>query len=152
MRRPVYLVAALLAALALGLLAAACGDDNGSQEDGSGQTAAPTQSAPSPAASPTTAPPTATQPAGGGGGGGAAAVTIQGFQFQPATITVSVGTTVTWTNRDGAPHTVTADQGSAFNSGSLSSGGTFQHTFSQAGRFSYHCDLHPSMTGTVVVQ
>jgi plastocyanin len=62
-----------------------------------------------------------------------------------------MGTTVTWTNDDGVNHTVTSDQG-AFDSGPLATGQTFSQTFNQAGTFTYHCTIHPSMQGTVVVQ
>jgi plastocyanin len=79
------------------------------------------------------------------------AVSIANFSFQPATITVPVGTTVTWTNNDSANHTVTADDGS-FQSESLGSGATFSQTFATAGTFAYHCAIHSSMKGTVVVK
>jgi plastocyanin len=80
-------------------------------------------------------------------------VTIQNFSFNPQVITVKVGTTITWTDKDGAQHTVTSDSGpTSFNSGPLTpSGGTFKFTFSQAGTYSYHCMIHPSMTATVIV-
>jgi plastocyanin len=79
-------------------------------------------------------------------------VSIQNFSFQPQSVTINVGETVTWTMRDmNTQHTVTADD-SSFNSGNLSTNQTFAHTFGQAGSFSYHCNIHPSMTGTVVVQ
>jgi plastocyanin len=73
------------------------------------------------------------------------------FAFSPATLTVKVGTKVTWTNKDQVTHTVTADQG-AFNSGLLPSGNSFSFTFTTAGTFSYHCNIHHSMTATIVVQ
>src|SRR5260370_18080160 len=78
------------------------------------------------------------------------------FGFSPATITIKVGTTVTWTNNTGTPHTVTSDDGTSFDSGintPLSpSGGTFSHTFTKAGTFSYHCQIHPFMVATVILQ
>ena len=79
------------------------------------------------------------------------AVTIQGFAFSPATLTVAVGTTVTWTNQDSAEHTVTADDGS-WGSGNIALGETFSQTFSKAGTYAYHCAIHPNMKGTIVVQ
>ena len=79
------------------------------------------------------------------------AASIANFSFQPATITIPVGTTVVWTNQDSAGHTVTADDGS-FKSDRLGSGVTFSHTFATAGSFAYHCAIHPSMKGTVTVQ
>jgi plastocyanin len=79
------------------------------------------------------------------------AVSIASFSFQPAAITVPVGTTVTWTNSDSAGHTVTADDGS-FKSDTLGTGATFSQTFASPGTFAYHCAIHSSMTGTVTVQ
>lgn len=75
---------------------------------------------------------------------------IANFAFSPATLTVKVGTTVTWTNTDTAAHTVTADDGS-FNSSRLATGATFQQAFATAGTFTYHCAIHSSMKGTVTV-
>lgn len=78
-------------------------------------------------------------------------VTIANFAFAPKSITVAPGQRVTWTNKDGATHTVTEDKG-AWDSKNLPSGATFQHTFDQAGTFTYHCAIHSSMVGTVVVK
>src|SRR5690242_3478262 len=78
-------------------------------------------------------------------------VTIDGFAFEPASLTVTAGTTVTWTNRDEEPHTVAASDGS-FHSGTLAgNNNTFSHTFSAPGSFTYHCAIHPYMAGTVEV-
>ena len=77
-------------------------------------------------------------------------VSIDNFAFAPATLTVKVGTTVTWTNRDEEPHTVAASDGS-FHSPGMGTGATFSHTFSTAGKFDYVCSIHPMMQGTVVV-
>lgn len=77
-------------------------------------------------------------------------VTIDGFAFQPASLTVTAGTTVTWTNRDEEPHTVAASDGS-FHSPGMGTGATFTHTFAAAGTFDYVCSIHPMMRGTVVV-
>ncbi len=81
-------------------------------------------------------------------------VNIQGFAFNPSSITVSAGTTITWTNKDSTTHTVTSTGGPAsFDSGNLTQGQTFQYTFTQTGTYTYRCDRHPTtMTGTVVVQ
>ena len=72
-------------------------------------------------------------------------------------LTVTVGTTVTWTNQDGARHTTTSGQNGQFddagwNSPTLSRGESFSHTFDQVGTFAYTCKIHPSMNGTVTVQ
>lgn|SRR6266496_2202481 len=77
-------------------------------------------------------------------------VTIMNFAFSPLTLTVKTGTKVTWTNKDTVTHTVTADQG-AFNSGLLPSGNSFSFTFTQAGTYSYHSNIHHSMMATTVV-
>ncbi|HVE67367.1 MAG TPA: cupredoxin family copper-binding protein [Solirubrobacteraceae bacterium] len=78
-------------------------------------------------------------------------VSIEDFAFAPRTITIDVGDTVTWTNRDSAGHTATADDGS-FDTGVLNRGQSGAHTFDEAGTFAYHCDPHPNMQGTVVVR
>lgn len=78
-------------------------------------------------------------------------VQISGFAFNPGTLTVKVGDTVTWTNMDSATHTVVADDGS-FQSGQLATGSTFQFTFTKAGTFTYKCGIHASMLGTIIVQ
>ncbi len=80
-----------------------------------------------------------------------AQVTIENFTFKPATITVSVGTTVTWTNRDDMPHTVVAEDRS-FRSNALDTDETFSHTFNSAGTFVYFCSIHTSMVGKVIVE
>lgn len=84
-------------------------------------------------------------------GPGANQVWIQGMAFTPADITVTVGTTVTWTNKDNAAHDVTSNA-SAFGSGSLSKGGSYSFTFNTAGTYPYICSIHPSMVGTVTVK
>ncbi len=79
-----------------------------------------------------------------------AKVSIANFAFDPATLTITTGTTVTWTNNDTASHTVAGDDGS-WGSKSLAKGDTFSFTFTQAGTFSYHCGVHPSMKATITV-
>ena len=76
-------------------------------------------------------------------------VTIAGFAYSPDPVTINVGDTVTWTNNDGVAHTAT---GSGFNTGTISTGASKSVTFNSAGTFAYHCTIHPSMTGTVVVR
>jgi plastocyanin len=99
--------------------------------------------------------PTAATPGPGGAssnpGSAQNAVTISGFAFSPATITVPVGTKVTWTNQDSATHTVTADDGKTFDSGGVATGATFSFTFTTAGTFAYHCAIHSSMKANVIV-
>jgi LPXTG-motif cell wall-anchored protein len=77
-------------------------------------------------------------------------VSIADFSFSPASITVGVGETVTWSNNGPSDHTVTAEDGS-FDSGTMADGDSFAHTFSQAGTFAYVCAIHDEMKGTVVV-
>src|SRR5512142_853345 len=77
------------------------------------------------------------------------AVSIQNFAFMPASLTVALGDSVTWTNKDAASHTVPFNSGGR--SGTLGTGATFTFTFMSAGTFSYHCAIHPSMTATVTV-
>jgi len=81
---------------------------------------------------------------------GGAAVSIVDFAFQPGSVEVPVGGSVTWTNNGSATHTVTSDSG-AFDSGQLAPGASFSQTFDTAGTFTYHCSIHPQMTGTVIV-
>ena len=76
-------------------------------------------------------------------------VSISGFAFDPGTLTVAVGTTVTWTNKDAAAHTVVF---TGFQSGSLATGDTYTHKFDTAGTFAYACGVHPSMKGTIKVE
>jgi plastocyanin len=78
------------------------------------------------------------------------AVSIENFAFAPATLTVRVGSTVTWTNHDEEPHTIAASDGS-FHSPGMGSQATYSHTFPTAGKFDYICSIHPYMHGTVVV-
>ena len=78
-------------------------------------------------------------------------VKIDNFSFGPVTLTVPVGTTVTWTNRDDIPHTVVSTEG-AFKSKVLDTDEKFSFTFSKAGSYPYFCSIHPKMTGRVVVQ
>jgi plastocyanin len=80
------------------------------------------------------------------------AVAISGFSFSPASITVTVGDTITWTNSDAQAHTATADDASWDTDAIAGSGGTGSATFATVGTFPYHCKIHPTMTGTVTVQ
>ncbi len=80
---------------------------------------------------------------------GATRITVVDDEFQPATITVTAGTTVTWASQGRAPHTITAKDGSF--DATIARGSTFTHVFHRPGTYPYRCDFHPSMTGTVVV-
>jgi plastocyanin len=82
----------------------------------------------------------------------AAAVRIDNFSYQPKTLTIAVGTTVTWTNADDIPHTVTSrDDPPAFDSGAIDTDEKFSFTFKTAGTYSYYCKVHPHMRGQIVV-
>jgi plastocyanin len=77
-------------------------------------------------------------------------VAIIDFGFEPAESVVAAGTTVVWSVTQESPHTITADDGS-FDSDIVDVGGRYQHTFSDAGTFAYHCRLHPQMQAIIVV-
>ena len=93
---------------------------------------------------------------GGSGGPGTNEVWIQNMAFLPSTITITGGTTITWTNKDPMAHTVTSDKG-LFDSGPISSagaysgGGTWSNIFNNPGIYPYHCSIHTTMTATVIV-
>jgi plastocyanin len=99
------------------------------------------------AASATYATPSGTSQSSGGGGK-TVDVSIQGFAFNPASVQISTGDTVRWTNMDSADHTVT---GSAFKSGIIPKGQNFEFQFTKPGVYNYVCSIHPSMRGTVTV-
>ena len=75
-------------------------------------------------------------------------VKIADFAFSPATVTVTAGMEITWINEDSTVHTVT---GTDFDSGEIKPVQSYKHTFSSAGTYDYHCSIHPSMKGQVVV-
>ena len=78
--------------------------------------------------------------------------------YNPSPLTISRGTTVTWTNNDSAPHTVTegtaadTSSGHKFDSGIFGPGQTFKQTFDQVGVINYYCSIHPFMSGEVIVK
>jgi LPXTG-motif cell wall-anchored protein len=78
-------------------------------------------------------------------------VTISDFQFAPASVTVNVGDTVTWTNNGPTPHSATSS-GGVWDTGIMDAGQSGSHTFTEAGTFAYICTPHPNMHGTIVVQ
>lgn len=84
--------------------------------------------------------------------GASNAVEISNFAFSPASLTINAGDTVTWTNLDSTAHTITSDTGTELASEHISSGGTFSHTFASAGTYDYHCSIHLSMKGKIIVQ
>jgi plastocyanin len=80
----------------------------------------------------------------------AVTVAIQNFAFVPDTVTIKAGSSVTWTNKDTAPHTATS-LNSVFDSGTLSTNSTFNFVFPTAGTYSYHCLVHSMMKTAVVI-
>ena len=126
--------------IVLVLVLAACGDDDDDTDTAAGSDTTET-----------TAPPaddgadeSADDDAGGSG------ITIAGFRFE-APDSVAAGATVDVSNTDSAPHTVTADDGE-FDSGQIDGNGTGSFTApSEPGTYAYHCEVHPNMTGELVV-
>jgi len=78
-------------------------------------------------------------------------VSIKDVKFTPKELKVKKGDTVVWTNSDERDHTVTADDNS-FNSGNLNDGDTFKQKFDKVGKYKYHCEYHPRMKATIVVE
>ena len=72
--------------------------------------------------------------------------------YVPNPVTVSAGTTITWTNADSIPHTATSDTPGVFDSRSIAPGGMFSTTLQSRGTVTYNCTFHPGMVGTIVVQ
>lgn len=128
----------ILALLPLALVLAACGNGEGADT-----TTTVSEETTTTTAAPSTTTTMAEAPT-------ETSVSIANFSFDPGQITVEAGTKVTWTNDDSVPHTVTADDGS-FESGTLQPGASYSHTFESAATVAFHCDIHPSMTGTVEV-
>lgn len=94
---------------------------------------------------------TASAPAPASPPGSGSAITIKDFKFSPATLTVRPGARITVTNDDSAPHTVTADDGHSFDTGTLQQGSSKTITAPSTGRFAFHCTVHPFMKGQLVV-
>jgi plastocyanin len=133
-----------IAATAIAALVAIAGCSSGS----SATPNAPA-SAPAPSTAPSTAP-SAASAAASAPAAGAAAVAIKDIAFNPQAIQAKVGETITWTNQDNIAHTVTLDDKSV-DRGNVAPSTTFSHAFTQAGTFTYHCEIHKQMTGTITV-
>jgi plastocyanin len=78
-------------------------------------------------------------------------VMARDFMFAPTALTVTAGSTVTWTNKDDEPHTVVSDNG-LFRSGAMDTNESFSFRFDKAGTYHYACSIHPRMVGTIIVQ
>ena len=87
---------------------------------------------------------------GGAASAADAVVKIDNFTFEPQTLTIPVGTTVTWQNDDDIPHLV-AEKNGKFRSKALDTGDKFSQQFTAAGTVEYYCAIHPHMTGKIVV-
>jgi plastocyanin len=137
------LLAAALVALSLGL--AACGS-SGSDSTSGAETAPPAgeESTTEEIES------TESEPAPSGEASKSEKVDIVEFTYQPDPVVVQVGGKVIWQNQDAAPHTATADDGS-FDTGTIEKGKIGSETFKEAGAFTYFCEIHPTMHGTVEV-
>jgi plastocyanin len=129
LRRILPTAAACLALLPAGALIAGCGSDD--DDSGGGGAAASTPAD------------TAT--------GGGVAVKIKDIKFDPKTVTVKVGQTITWTNEDAVAHNVTAEEGADFKSDNLNKGDTFEFTPEAAGTIAYVCTIHPGQDGSITV-
>lgn len=140
-------IALVLAPLVALVLLAACGSSGGS---GSG---APNSSAGGSSTTMGADGSTTTASSGGGGAvkSGDVAIVLKGFKFNPSEVTVKVGSKVTWTNDDSATHTATGDE-RQFDTKSIKPGAKAPFTFTKPGTYSYHCNIHPTMTATITVQ
>lgn len=139
------LLALVLVALGLAFLAGCGGDDNGDSGNGAG--GAP---ATSPEAGGNAPEPGGNAPAPSGDAVRAEKVEIVEFAYDPDPVTIEAGGKVIWINRDSAPHTATADDGS-FDTETLEEGKLKSESFKEPGTYSYFCEIHPTMQGTVEV-
>ena len=140
---------ALTATMLLALGLAACRSDSPATTAKAGSDATTTST--TAMAHETTASDGKTTTTSGGAAVSGMTISIKDFAFHPASLKVSVGDTVTVTNDDGTTHTWAADDMSIWDSGDLAPGKTFKRTFDKAGTFAYHCHIHQTMKGTVVV-
>jgi plastocyanin len=132
------LIALLLACVAVAVVAAGCG--GGDDNDSSGGSDNNAEQTPAPKAEDT-----------GDGNAGGPQVLMKDIKFNPDTLKVKAGETVTWTNDDSVGHDVTADGFNSGGAGNIEPGKTFTHKFAKAGTYKYVCSVHPGMKGTVKV-
>ena len=138
--KPLFIAA--LVALSLGL--AACGGG------GSDSTSSEAETTPPASEETTETESTESEPAPSGEASKSEKVDIVEFTYQPDPVVVQAGGKVIWQNQDTAPHTATADDGS-FDTGTIEKGKIGSETFKEAGTFTYFCEIHPTMHGTVEV-
>lgn len=143
--KPLFLAA--LVALSLGLVA--CGD-SGSDSTSSGAETAPPASEETTEATGEAEAETDSEPAPSGEAAKSEKVEIVEFTYQPDPVVVQIGGKVTWQNQDTAPHTATADDGN-WDTGTIEKGKLGSATFKEPGSFTYFCEIHPTMHGTVEV-
>ena len=132
-------------ALAMILLLSACGGTTSTNSNNSGNA---------------TAPAATNTPTSSGSASGSVVMIMNdssgSFAFSPTTLTIKVGTMVTWKNVTSVAHTVTSDDGKSFDSGSnnpiAAQSGTYNFTFTKPGTYAYHCSFHPFMKATIIVQ
>lgn len=136
------LFAAALVALSLGLVA--CGDS------GSDSTSTGAETTPPASEETTETESTESEPAPSGEASKSEKVDIVEFTYQPDPVVVQAGGKVIWQNQDAAPHTATADDDS-WDTGTIEKGKIGSETFKEPGTFSYYCEIHPTMKGTVEV-
>ncbi|MGN6664514.1 MAG: cupredoxin domain-containing protein [Solirubrobacterales bacterium] len=143
------LLSAALVALSLGLVA--CGG-SGSDSSSEAETAPPSGEETSGAAggSAEEGEATESEPAPSGAAAKSEKVQIVEFSYEPDPVVVQAGGKVIWRNEDAASHTATADDGS-FDTGTIEEGKLGSATFKEPGTFTYHCEIHPTMHGTVEV-
>jgi plastocyanin len=135
------------AAAVLAIALAACGSGTATPSAASSSAA----SASAPASAPASASGSASAAVcAAGTGTGDAAVAAKGFAFNPATVSVAVGKSVTWTNGDTAQHSIVMDAGGC-QADPFAGGATATLVFNVAGSYAYHCGIHPTMKGTVTV-
>lgn len=142
------LLIAALVALSLGL--AACGGGGSDSTSSEAETAPPASEETTESTDATGEESTESEPAPSGEASKSEKVEIVEFTYQPDPVVVQVGGKVTWQNEDTAPHTATADDGS-FDTGVIEKGKLGSETFKEPGTFTYFCEIHPTMHGTVEV-
>ncbi|HEY1356287.1 MAG TPA: cupredoxin family copper-binding protein [Solirubrobacterales bacterium] len=130
-----------LVAIALGIASCGGGEDTAATENNSTSAEGEGELEPEPQES--APPPSGQAPR-------AEKVEIVNFSYHPDPVTIQEGGKVIWINRDSAPHTATADDGS-FDTGEIDEGKIKSETFKEAGEFTYFCQIHPNMHGTIRV-
>ncbi len=142
------LFTAALVVLSLGLVA--CGDSGSDSTSSEAETAPPASESGEGTANAPGGVETGSEPAPSGEAAKSEKVDIVEFTYQPDPVVVQVDGKVIWQNQDAAPHTATADDGS-FDTGTIEKGKLGSETFKEAGTFTYFCEIHPTMKGTVEV-